>query len=65
MRKWHLILVTLLSLTVAGCGYNTFQQGDEQVKASWSEVLNTARGGVRGTMPRSAMYSAITAMKLA
>jgi LemA protein len=40
MRKWHLILVTLLSLTLAGCGYNTFQQGDEQVKASWSEVLN-------------------------
>ena len=40
MRKWHLILVALLSLTLAGCGYNTFQQGDEQVKASWSEVLN-------------------------
>jgi len=40
MRKWHLILVTLLALTLAGCGYNTFQQGDEQVKASWSEVLN-------------------------
>ena len=40
MRKWHLILVTFLSLTLAGCGYNTFQQGDEQVKASWSEVLN-------------------------
>ena len=40
MRKWHLILVTLLSLTLAGCGYNVFQRGDEQVKASWSEVLN-------------------------
>ena len=40
MRTWHLTLVTLLSLTLAGCGYNTFQQGDEQVKASWSEVLN-------------------------
>jgi LemA protein len=25
---------------LGGCGYNTFQQGDEQVKASWSEVLN-------------------------
>jgi hypothetical protein len=23
-----------------GCGYNSFQTGDEQIKASWSEVLN-------------------------
>jgi LemA protein len=40
MRRWPLTLVTLLALLLAGCGYNTFQQGDEQVKASWSEVLN-------------------------
>jgi LemA protein len=25
---------------LAGCGYNDFQRLDEQVKASWSEVLN-------------------------
>ena len=25
---------------LSGCGYNTFQTTDEQVKASWSEVLN-------------------------
>ena len=25
---------------LSGCGYNTFQQLDEQVKAAWSEVLN-------------------------
>jgi LemA protein len=31
-----LILVTALS----GCGYNTLQSGDEQVKGAWSEVLN-------------------------
>jgi LemA protein len=31
-----LILVLLLS----GCGYNTLQSGDEQIKAAWSEVLN-------------------------
>ncbi|HNO58963.1 MAG TPA: LemA family protein, partial [Accumulibacter sp.] len=30
------ILLTLLS----GCGYNTFQTGDESVKAAWSEVIN-------------------------
>jgi LemA protein len=33
---WMVLLATLLS----GCGYNTFQTTDEQIKASWSEVLN-------------------------
>jgi len=33
-----LILVAAVGLT--GCGYNDFQRLDEQVKASWSEVLN-------------------------
>ena len=33
-----LTLTTPLSLT--GRGYNTFQTTDEQVKASWSEVIN-------------------------
>jgi len=34
-------LVLLLStLLLGGCGYNTLQQADEQIKASWSEVLN-------------------------
>ncbi|MBP0595792.1 LemA family protein [Paraburkholderia sp. LEh10] len=33
-----LILTVALGLT--GCGYNTIQTEDEQVKASWSEVLN-------------------------
>jgi len=28
------------ALVLAGCGYNTFQSNDEQVKASWSEVVN-------------------------
>lgn len=27
-------------LTLSGCGYNTFQILDEEVKASWAEVLN-------------------------
>jgi LemA protein len=30
----------LLALTLSGCGYNQFQQLDEQVNAAWSEVLN-------------------------
>jgi LemA protein len=29
-----------LALSLSGCGYNTFQTNDEQIKASWSEVLN-------------------------
>jgi LemA protein len=40
MRKLWLVLATVLTLSLAGCGYNTFQSGDELIKASWSEVLN-------------------------
>jgi LemA protein len=29
-----------LSLSLGGCGYNTIQTEDEQVKAAWSEVIN-------------------------
>ena len=40
MRKLLMILTATLALGLSSCGYNTFQSGDEQVKASWSEVLN-------------------------
>ena len=40
MRKLLTILVATLALSLSGCGYNTFQTTDEQVKASWSEVVN-------------------------
>jgi LemA protein len=40
VRKAFLMLITAAALTLSGCGYNTFQSGDEQVKASWAEVLN-------------------------
>ena len=33
-------LALLAALGLSGCGYNSFQQVDEQVKASWAEVLN-------------------------
>jgi LemA protein len=39
----RILLVTALaaaSLALGGCGYNTLQQTDEQIKASWAEVLN-------------------------
>ena len=34
-----IVLVTLTS-TFSGCGYNTLQQQDEQIKAGWGEVVN-------------------------
>ena len=40
MRKLLLSLTLLLSLALSGCGYNTLQSTDEQIKASWAEVLN-------------------------
>ena len=41
MRKGLLYgMLVLLMLTLSGCGYNTLQSTDEQIKASWAEVLN-------------------------
>lgn len=40
MRKQWISLAMLLTLLVTGCGYNRLQSRDEQVKASWSEVVN-------------------------
>ena len=40
MRKLLILLTTLAALALSGCGYNTLQSTDEQIKASWSEVLN-------------------------
>lgn len=33
-------LVALIALVLAGCGYNTLQTNDEQIKSSWAEVVN-------------------------
>lgn len=40
MRYLPPIFGLFLSLFLTGCGYNTLQSTDEQIKASWSEVLN-------------------------
>src|SRR5258705_12139091 len=34
---WFLLFT---ALSVSGCGYNSIQTQDEQVKSAWSEVLN-------------------------
>lgn len=36
----RLLLLTMALAVLSGCGYNSIQQKDEAVKASWSEVLN-------------------------
>jgi LemA protein len=40
MRKSWWVWIVLLSLGLSGCGYNTLQSNDEQIKASWAEVVN-------------------------
>jgi LemA protein len=40
MRKIAIALLAFVVAGLTGCGYNTFQTKEEQVKASWSEVLN-------------------------
>jgi LemA protein len=39
-HRWLTLTLLLTSLGLSGCGYNQFQSGNEQVKASWSEVLS-------------------------
>ncbi|TMH59039.1 MAG: LemA family protein [Betaproteobacteria bacterium] len=41
MRKLlGLLVVSLAAIALSGCGYNDLQRQDEQIKSSWSEVLN-------------------------
>ena len=43
MRKLSIALSMFAALSLAGCGYDTFQSNDEQVKASWSESSTYTR----------------------
>jgi LemA protein len=38
MFKW--LIASFMVMTLSGCGYNTLQSGDENIKAAWAEVLN-------------------------
>ena len=40
MRKFWATLAAFVTLSLTGCGYNTLQTTDEQIKSSWSEVVN-------------------------
>jgi LemA protein len=39
-RRWGTTLVIIATLSLTGCGYNQFQRQNEQIKATWSEVIN-------------------------
>lgn len=40
MQAIRIAVILALASLFTGCGYNTLQQQDEQVKSAWSEVLN-------------------------
>jgi LemA protein len=40
MKRVAAFLAAASLLLLSGCGYNTLQSADEQIKAAWSEVLN-------------------------
>ena len=40
MRRFLTVLAALACLSLTNCGYNAIQSNDEQVKSSWSEVVN-------------------------
>jgi LemA protein len=39
-RILALLFMLVISFGLAGCGYNTLQTQDEQIKAAWAEVIN-------------------------
>ena len=40
MRKLWATVAILVTFSLSGCGYNSLQRNDEQVKSSWSELIN-------------------------
>jgi LemA protein len=39
-RLFAILILTIATLGLGGCGYNTMQAGDQQIKAAWAEVVN-------------------------
>jgi LemA protein len=41
MARWlATVMLCIVTLGLSGCGYNTLQSQDEQIKGAWSEVVN-------------------------
>ena len=48
MTKIIVLMLLVLSVSLGGCGYNDLQSNDEQIKASWSEVVKHYQPGTWG-----------------
>jgi LemA protein len=40
LKRFLAIAMVAATMLLAGCGYNTLQSTDEQIKAAWAEVVN-------------------------
>ncbi|MBI3045228.1 MAG: LemA family protein [Betaproteobacteria bacterium] len=40
MRRLLTLALAAATVSLSGCGYNTLQRTDEQIKAAWAEVVN-------------------------
>jgi LemA protein len=40
MKRFVMTVLAAATVLLSGCGYNTLQRTDEQIKAAWSEVVN-------------------------
>jgi len=40
IKRLFFACALVLAILLQGCGYNTMQAGDQQVKAAWAEVIN-------------------------
>jgi LemA protein len=40
IKRFAWVVLLAASLSLGGCGYNTIQSQDEQIRAAWSEVIN-------------------------
>jgi LemA protein len=40
LKRFLVMAITAATLLLSGCGYNTMQAGDQQIKAAWAEVVN-------------------------
>jgi LemA protein len=40
LKRFLAMALVAATLSLSGCGYNTMQAGDQQIKAAWAEVVN-------------------------